>query len=516
LKKLFYNKGDDLAKMFKGSSSENEAERNTIKTKKFTILHSNDMHGDFFAEIQGKEGKLIGGLALLSGYINKVRQEEENVLYVISGDMVRGSLIDSEYKGISTIEIMNYLAPDIVALGNHEFDYGLPHLLFLEKMANFPIVNANLYINKYNKRLMLPYLILKKAGFDILFTGVITEKVMDTIKQDELISSFVTLEEASREVGKICNAYKNDDIDLTILLTHIGFESDVQLAKLLRPEWGIDIIIGGHSHTILDQPAKVNNILIAQAGVGTDQIGRFDIVVDDDTNSIIDYKWQLIPIDNNLAEPDQKLREYIFSFQETIDRKYNTIICKLAQTLTHPRREIETSLGNLIADAFADVAECDVMLVGSGSIRMNELGPFVPLKDLLTCFPYDDTLTRYTISGSKMKKIFSHIMRTENRNREGECYQVNCKVKAEYSDLLHELVSLTINGDIVSDIEYYTLCLQGYHFKNAASYLNITQEEILESGKTRVISTSAQEVLEEYLRNHQNIQRKVEGRLVYQ
>ena len=68
-----------------------------MKTKKFTIRHSNDMHGDFLAEVQGKEGKLIGGLALLSGYINKVRQEEENVLYVIAGDMVQGSLIDSEY-----------------------------------------------------------------------------------------------------------------------------------------------------------------------------------------------------------------------------------------------------------------------------------------------------------------------------------------------------------------------------------------------------------------------------------
>jgi 5'-nucleotidase len=61
------------------------------------------MHGDFLAEVQGKGGKLIGGLALLSGYINKVRQEEENVLYVISGDMVQGSLIDAEYKGISTM-----------------------------------------------------------------------------------------------------------------------------------------------------------------------------------------------------------------------------------------------------------------------------------------------------------------------------------------------------------------------------------------------------------------------------
>ncbi len=487
-----------------------------MKTKKFTILHSNDMHGDFLAEVQGKEGKLIGGLALLSGYINKVRQEEENVLYVIAGDMVQGSLIDSEYKGISTIEIMNYLAPDVVALGNHEFDYGLPHLLFLEKMANFPVVNANLYISKYNKRLMQPYLILNKAGFDILFTGIITEKVMDSIKQDALISSFVTLEEASREVGKITNAYKNDDIDLTILLTHIGFESDVELAKLLRPEWGVDIIIGGHSHTILEKPAEENNILIAQAGVGSDQIGRFDIVVDDDTNSIIEYKWQLIPIDSNLAEPDRKLEEYIASFKEEVDRKYNTIVCKFAVELTHPKREVETSLGNLVADAFGEGAECDVMLVGSGSIRTKEMGPLVTLRDLLSCFPYDDALTRYTISGENLRKIFSHIMRTENRDGEGECYQVNSRVKAVYSDERHELVSLKIKGDEVSNTELYTICIQGFHFNNAASYLNITQEELLESGKMRVITTSAQEVLEEYLRNHQNIKSKVEGRMVYQ
>jgi len=103
----------------------------------------------------------------------------------------------------------------------------------------------------------------------------------------------VGVEEASKEVGKICNAYKNDDIDLTILLTHIGFESDLELAKLLKPEWGVDMIIGGHSHTILEQPVKVNNVLIAQAGVGTNQIGRFDILVDDDTNSIVDVLMTL-------------------------------------------------------------------------------------------------------------------------------------------------------------------------------------------------------------------------------
>jgi 5'-nucleotidase len=473
------------------------------------------MHGDFLAEVQGQEGKLIGGLALLSGYINKVREEEENVLYVISGDMVQGSIIDSEYKGISTIEIMNYLAPDVVSLGNHEFDYGLPHLLFLEKMANFPIVNANLYIKQYNKRLMQPFLIVKKAGFDILFTGIITEKVMDTIKQDSLISSFVTLEEAGREVGKITNAYKNADIDLTILLTHIGYESDIELAELLKPEWGVDLIIGGHSHTVLEQPTLVNKILITQAGVGTDQIGRFDIVVDDKTNSIIDYKWQLIPIDQNHCEPDYELEKYINSFKELVDRKYNTIISKLAHELTHPMREIETSLGNLFADAMAETAGCDVMLLGSGSIRTEKIGPLITLKDLLACFPFDDILTSYTINGMKLKRIFSHIMRFENRDGEGECYQVNSKVKAIYNEGTKKIDSLLIKESQVEANELYTLCAQGYHIKNSERFLNISLNELTEDGNSRVISTSAQEVLEEYLRNNQNISKKVEGRLQY-
>ncbi len=486
-----------------------------MNTKKFTILHSNDMHGDFMAEIQGAEGRLTGGLALLSGYINKVRSEEENVLYVISGDMVQGSIIDSEYRGISTIEIMNYLAPDVATLGNHEFDYGLPHLLFLEKMANFPIVNANLYIKKYNKRLMRPYLILPKAGFDILFIGIITDKVIDAIRLDEQVGSFISLEEASAEVGKICNAYKSDDIDLTVLLTHIGFESDVALAQMLDPAWGVDMIIGGHSHTILQAPERVNGILITQAGVGSDQVGRFDIVVDDDTNSIVDYRWQLIPIDEDLAAPDQGLQDYIESFKTVVDRKYNTILCKFAETLTHPRREEETALGNLLADAIAESSGADVVLLGAGSVRVKEMGPLVTLGNFMACFPYNDTLTRFTISGERLRRMFGHFMRPENRDGEGECYQVNGGVRAVYDDTQRKLVSLAVDGKPVVDTQRYTVCLQGYHVKNCASYLDISEAELAEMAKPKVVSTSAQDVLLEFLRNNQNAVRKVEGRLAY-
>jgi len=485
-------------------------------TRTFTILHSNDMHGDFFAEVAEGKTELVGGLALLSGYVNKVRDEEEHVIYVIAGDMLQGSLIDTEFKGISTIEIMNYLSPDVVALGNHELDYGLPHLLFLEKMANFPLVNANLFIRKNQRRLMLPYVVIKKAGFEILFTGILTEKVMDSLSQDSLIGSFVDLEEASQTVGRIMNAYKKKDVDLTVLLTHIGFESDVELARMLDPEWGVDMIIGGHSHTILEQPAEENGVLVAQAGVGTDQIGRFDIVVDDDTNAIVDWTWQLVKIEAGIAEPDARLLEFIGSYKSVVDDKYGAMVTRFARKLTHPLREEETTLGNALADILAEAAECDVMFLGAGSVRVEEMGPAVTLGDVLACFPYDDKLIRYTVTGDQLTTTFAHIMRNENRDGEGECYQVNRGVAAVYDTSADKLVSLAIGGEPVDPPREYTICLQGYHASNAEPNLAIPVAVLEADGAGKVVATSAQQVLEEGLRDSKNLESVVEGRLVYQ
>ncbi|MBP5207669.1 MAG: bifunctional metallophosphatase/5'-nucleotidase, partial [Clostridia bacterium] len=123
--------------------------------KKLTILHCNDIHGDFLPK-RGPFGMYTGGLSRLSGYVKKVRAEEENVIFANAGDMFRGSVIDSEFMGLSTIELMNMLSPDVTTVGNHEVDYGLAHLLFLEKCAKFPIINADLYITLNNTRLFRP------------------------------------------------------------------------------------------------------------------------------------------------------------------------------------------------------------------------------------------------------------------------------------------------------------------------------------------------------------------------
>ena len=153
--------------------------------KKLTILHSNDLHGDFLAE--KIDEKLIGGVSMLSGYVGKVRNEEQNTIYCIAGDMFRGSVIDSEFRGISTIEIMNMLAPDVVTVGNHEIDYGIAHLLFLEKCAKFPIINANLHITTNNARLFKSHHIIEIDGMKILFIGILTEAVLPQAKKEEII-----------------------------------------------------------------------------------------------------------------------------------------------------------------------------------------------------------------------------------------------------------------------------------------------------------------------------------------
>ncbi|MBR3033922.1 MAG: metallophosphoesterase, partial [Firmicutes bacterium] len=196
--------------------------------KKLTILHSNDMHGDFLPTV--RDGEETGGLTRLSGYLNKVRSEEEHVIYAIAGDMFRGSIIDSEYQGLSTIDLVNMLHPDVVTLGNHEADYGMGHLLFLEKCAKFPIINANLFVTMNNARLFQPYLNLDVAdGMRILFIGILTEEVLASAKSEKIIGTFIDVEEAAKEVGIICDNYRTIRTDLTILMTHIGIEADREL-----------------------------------------------------------------------------------------------------------------------------------------------------------------------------------------------------------------------------------------------------------------------------------------------
>lgn len=481
--------------------------------KHFTILHSNDIHGDILPEAGEQPGLDVGGLSLLSGYIKQARQQP-NVLFTISGDMLQGSLIDSEYRGISTVEILNYLDPDVATLGNHEVDYGLGQLLLLEKLANFPIINANMTIKKVRRRLMRPCEVLSVAGCKILFIGIVTDMVLQFLKTDKLVEPLITLEDPLQAIAEVCAAYKSDDIDLTVLLTHIGFENDLKLAALLDPGLGVDLILGGHSHTRLDQPVRINDILIAQSGYGTNQLGRFEIVVDTESNRIVDWQWQLVPIDSNHCQPDKELEKFIKGYHDELDGQYNLVVGRLAKALHHERHAGETPLGNLLADILNNAAGNDLTLVSSAFIRGDSLGPLVTLGDLLRIFPYPETLYRVTVSGALLKRIFTHILRSENRKGDGDSFQVNRAVRAVFNDSCNDLLAFTIGGSVVQDDMTYRLGMHTYLVDHSVEMLGLSADELRQNSGSLVKLAAIRPVVEEYLRTHHNISVDIEGRIV--
>jgi len=483
-----------------------------MNIKRLTLLHSNDLHGDFLAE--NVDEKLIGGVSQLSGYINKVRAEEDNVIYAIAGDMFRGSVIDSEYQGISTIEIMNALAPDIVTVGNHEVDYGFSHLLFIEKCAKFPIINANLHITTNGARLFEPYKVIEIDGMKILFIGIVTEEVLSSAKKEGLIGTIINTEEAAKEIGKICNAHNAIDIDFTVVLTHIGWQEDHHLAELLDPNWGVDVIIGGHSHTFIEKPDIVNNIAIVQAGTGTDGIGRFDIDIDTDENCIHDFKWEFVPINSETCPRDEQLEQIIESYKYKTDQKYGRIVTKFLDVLTHPQRNKETELGNLFADIFKEGLGVDVAFVGSGSIRLEKLGPIVTYGKLTETYPYVSKQYMIKVTADTLRHMLLYMNRDEAWGGHTEYYQVSKGIEFIYSKSKHDFIKCTYNGEEIKGDRLFSISLPDFHFMNIEQFFNVSLEEIEKNGKARVIATNDFDILNEYFTAHNITDANVEGRMV--
>ena len=481
--------------------------------KNLVLLHSNDMHGDFQAE--AIDTALVGGVSMLSGYIHKVREEEENVVYCIAGDMVQGSIIDTEFRGISTIDIMNLLKPDVVSLGNHEVDYGLTHLLFLERCANFPIVNANIFIKHPLTRMFKPYVFLKVNGINIMFIGIVTEEILSGIKNDDLISNIIDVKDAAAEVGSICDTFHGMDVDFTVLLTHIGFEEDKKLAALLDPEWGVDCIIGGHSHTVLEKPELINGVLVTTAGVGTDQIGRFDIVIDMETNSVASYKWQLLPINPETCPTDEVLEEILTHYTTKTDEKFSRILCTFPHSLTHPDRYQETELGNFFTDVFDEVFDVNLILLGSGSIRKEIAGPIITLGNLKELVPFEGEYATLSVLGSQLKQILRHILREEAFvGDHTEFFQYSDSLRCTWSRSKQDFVKLEIDGSSVEDDKLYTIAVQEFHYNNFDTSFGIALDDVLANGKRRVLATSDYNVLLEYLPCMNLTEYGVVGRLI--
>ncbi|MCL2826969.1 MAG: 5'-nucleotidase C-terminal domain-containing protein, partial [Eggerthellaceae bacterium] len=356
--------------------------------------------------------------------------------------------------------------------------------------------------------------IMKVDGMKIMFIGITTVDIMSSIQTD-VLGSFVNIEDAAREVGRICNIYRSVDIDFTILLTHIGFEEDKRLAAILDPDWGVDVIVGGHTHTILEHPEKVNDILIVQAGVGTEQIGRFDIVVNTDTNSVYDYQWQTVQITEENCPHDYEMEKVIAHFKEETDEKYDRVLCRLAHELTHPSRYQETQLGNLLSDILKEELGFDLMVLGSGSVRRESVPTVMTMGIFQELFPYDDKIRQVTVTGDQLARMIRYVFRDEMfESDHTEFYQYSTGMRIVYNREKKDFDAFELAGKPIEKDGLYTIGLQDFHFVNFNQFFGLSVDEVLENGKARVVTTSAHDVMVEHLASSLFVSAEIEGRIV--
>ena len=259
----------------------------------------------------------------------------------------------------------------------------------------------------------------------------------------------------------------------------------------------------------------VNGIPIVQAGIGTDQIGRFDILVDTDNNCIDSYVWRPVPINAENCPRDPAIEEIISTYKSRTDAKYGEIITKFVRQLTHPTRIRETELGDLFADVLKDALGVDIFLLGSGSIRNEMLGPVVTKGDLRECFPYDDSVHMLYWTGAQLRHAMMRMLRDDAlAGLHTEFYQFSKGLEVEYDQKSHSLLKLNFNGEPVDDEKIYTVGLQHFHYLNLKDAYDLDIEEGLNNHKDRVIATSCTQIIEEALQAGQHQNAKGKGRLI--
>ena len=222
--------------------------------KRLVIIHVNDTHSHF-EPVRGGDDDGRGGLVERAAFIDSVRAAvgEENVLLLHAGDFSQGTSYFPLLKGDLEIEAINALGYDAVALGNHEFDNGLEDLARRLSALKCPVLCANYDFTPFEAgKYVKPYTIVEKAGLRIGIFGLLTD-ILQTVERSvsSRLPKFGDVETANYWASWL---HEQEGCDMVIALTHLGFEgeafNDPELVAQCR---GIDLVVGGHSHTFLEK-----------------------------------------------------------------------------------------------------------------------------------------------------------------------------------------------------------------------------------------------------------------------
>jgi 5'-nucleotidase len=391
------------------------------------ILHINDLHSriesinkyDSTCSTKDEgEDKCFGGIARVKTKIDERRDaltgEGANFLVLDAGDQFQGSLFYSTYKGKAAAEFMNGIGFDAMAVGNHEFDDGPEGLRDFIDMVEFPVISGNT-ISGANSVLgdrVKPYIIKEVGGEKIALMSVLAA---DTVETSSPGPSVLILDEIDYLKDAVSQIQENEGVNKIVLVSHVGLPKDQEIAAAVD---GIDVIVGGHSHTLLSNtdenaaspyPTMVTNpsgvaVPIVQAYAYSKYVGELQVTFDDD-GKVISAEGDPHLLDASVT-PNEAFAARVTELGAPIEELKTKIVSASTKEIDGSRdtcRAGECEMGNLVADAMLDrVSDQGVTIAiqNGGGLRASIDSGELTMGEVLTVLPFQNTLATFELKGS--------------------------------------------------------------------------------------------------------------------
>ncbi|MCU0276822.1 MAG: bifunctional metallophosphatase/5'-nucleotidase [Acidobacteria bacterium] len=352
------------------------------------IFHFNDVHGK------------IDNFAKVAAIVERERQGGGDVYLFCAGDNFTGNPVIDQYQppGEPMLELLNRLAVDLLAPGNHEFDFGMENLRNFAARARFPLVAANIEAPAGALPQLQPSIVLQtKSGLRIAVFGLIQVEAQNGLPSThpDRVKGLRFSEPLAR--ARAMKGLRRDG-HVFLALTHLGYEDDLRLAKQM-PE--LDVIIGGHSHTRVDPAETVNGVLVAQAGSDNRFLGRIELRLRN--GRLVEKKGGLIELKGPLAE-NAEVKDMIARFNQ--NPAFARVIVEAPFAI-----EGRDALGSLMTDAMRAAHGLDIAFQNEGGIRLPRLPEKITLKDVYTLDPFGNQVVEIVMNAEEIRSLISDSFR---------------------------------------------------------------------------------------------------------
>jgi 5'-nucleotidase len=431
------------------------AQQSTDCTTRITLLQVNDVYQ--FAPV---DRGTRGGLARVMTLKKQIEKESPHTLFLFAGDTISPSVESITYKGAQMIEAWNTAGLDYATFGNHEFDFGPDVLRERMKESRFPWIAANVIDTKTDKPFAgaESFVIREFDGVKIGIFGLVLPETKTTSRPGPDVEFRSPCETAKKIVSDI----HASGAKVVIALTHLSMSEDKEVARCAD----VDVIIGGHEHTLLESAAGGAPIFKMTADAR--ELGRIDLNISKTTGELESIDWKVIPVTAETKE-DQEFT--------AIYRKYRGLLKELSQTVGRSRvpldarsaegRTRETNVGNLVAEAFRRATASDVALMNGGSIRADTIISPGPLtrRDLLSILPFKNKVVKLELNGATLRSALEHGVSRSAEDREPGRFPQVAGLRFTFDASRSpgsRVVDVTVNGQPLDEKKKYTLATTNF------------------------------------------------------